>query len=230
MVDSALSSPFFQASSFFNAVSESDKMISENQLLKNRIYQLKDLNDEISNLESENQQLKSLLNFQNSFSSSLKITSKVLNRNTIAWYDSLTISAESNDNFSDNMLVVANGGLIGFITSHTDQSAEVSLLTNETLTSNITVKVKTSSGDVFAVLTGFDKKNGAFILKELNREIDLTEDEQVVTSGLGDYPVSGIPVGRIQSIKAADNLLSTEVLVKPSASFDVIQYVMAIGE
>lgn len=230
VVDSVVSVPFQFSSNFVNGIRQSSEIFQENQVLKEKIYSLEENEETISNLKSENEELRSLLNLQSSITSLNKVTAKVINRNTVSWSDQLTISAGKVNGVSDNMLVIGNGGLVGFISDLSDRSSQVTLLTNEKLSKRITVKISTSSGEVFAILTGFDSKEGTFLLTELNSDFSITEGDEVLTSGLGDYPVAGLPVGEVLSVKESSNLLSKEVTVKPAANFSTLQFVTVLGD
>lgn len=231
MVDNVVSRPFLALQNLTSSVHDLAKTYQENQTLKSELYDLKEMKNELSSLEEENNQLRQQLDLKGTLLSDFKVSANVINRSPLAWLDSLMIGIGASASVKEDMLVVANGGLIGAIYQVNQNSSIVHLLTNEKNTSEITVKIQSETGDVFGVLEGYSKQEEAFIIRQLNNNaIEIKEGAQVSTSGFGDYPVANIPVGTVLSVSEEGGNLSREVYVKPAADFSSIQVVTVVGK
>ena len=230
LVDNIVSRPFQALQSMTSSINDLVGAYKENQSLKSELYTMGEMNNELSSLKEENSQLRQQLDLNGTYLSDFKKSANVINRNPLAWLDSLTIGIGSSASVKNDMLVVANGGLIGYINQVNKNSSVVNLLTNEKNASEITVKIQLDAGDVFGVLEGYSTKQSAFIIRQLNNNsLDIKEGTLVSTSGFGDYPVANIPVGTVQSVSEEDGNLSREVYVKPAADFSSIQVVTVVG-
>lgn len=230
LVDNIISRPFQVLQSMTASVSDLVGAYKENQTLKSELYSLEEMNNELSSLKEENSQLRQQLELNGSYLSDFKKSANVINRNPLAWLDSLTIGLGSSAAVKEDMLVVANGGLIGSLSQVNANSSVVNLLTNEKTSSEITVKIQTEAGDIFGVLEGYSSKESAFVIRQLNNNsLDIKEGTTVSTSGFGDYPVANIPVGTVKSVSEEDGNLSREVYVTPAADFSSIQVVTVVG-
>lgn len=230
LVDNIVSRPFQALQSMTSSINDLVGAYKENQSLKSELYTMGEMNNELSSLKEENSQLRQQLDLNGTYLSDFKKSANVINRNPLAWLDSLTIGIGSSASVKNDMLVVANGGLIGYINQVNKNSSVVNLLTNEKNASEITVKIQSDAGDVFGVLEGYSTKQSAFIIRQLNNNsLDIKEGTLVSTSGFGDYPVANIPVGTVQSVSEEDGNLSREVYVKPAADFSSIQVVTVVG-
>ena len=230
LVDNIVSRPFQALQSMTSSINDLVGAYKENQSLKSELYTMGEMNNELSSLKEENSQLRQQLDLNGTYLSDFKKSANVINRTPLAWLDSLTIGIGSSASVKNDMLVVANGGLIGYINQVNKNSSVVNLLTNEKNASEITVKIQLDAGDVFGVLEGYSTKQSAFIIRQLNNNsLDIKEGTLVSTSGFGDYPVANIPVGTVQSVSEEDGNLSREVYVKPAADFSSIQVVTVVG-
>lgn len=230
LVDNIVSRPFQALQSMTSSINDLVGAYKENQSLKSELYTMGEMNNELSSLKEENSQLRQQLDLNETYLSDFKKSANVINRNPLAWLDSLTIGIGSSASVKNDMLVVANGGLIGYINQVNKNSSVVNLLMNEKNASEITVKIQSDAGEVFGVLEGYSTKQSAFIIRQLNNNsLDIKEGTPVSTSGFGDYPVANIPVGTVQSVSEEDGNLSREVYVKPAADFSSIQVVTVVG-
>ncbi len=97
---------------FFESFSNMRTAVTENDQLRERVMQLEGEVRQSETLTTENERLKTLLNFQNE--SKYKILpARVIGRDPSTWFDSSTINRGSLDGVKLNMPVVTNGGLVG---------------------------------------------------------------------------------------------------------------------
>ena len=229
LVDRLVGSPFAFVADKKEEMSDLMFTYRENQQLKKNLYEIEEKAGKADSLEDENEQLRKLLEFKEADKNQIQIASEVIARTPASWKNELTIDKGESDNVTDAMLVVANGGLVGSVSETSSQSSLVSLLTNEENSTKISVRIQTKSGPVYGIITGYDEKNSAYIISQLNSAEDIKEGDEVATSGLGAYNAENIPVGKVLSVSEAKDQLNKIVLVKPAADLSDIRAVMLVG-
>ncbi|CEL91470.1 rod shape-determining protein MreC [Streptococcus sanguinis] len=228
-VDRLVGSPFAFVADKKGEMSDLMSTYRENQQLKKNLYEVEEKAGKADSLEDENEQLRKLLEFKEADKNQVQIASEVIARTPASWKNELTIDKGTSDNVTDAMLVVANGGLVGSVSETNSQSSLVSLLTNEESSTKISVRIQTKSGPVYGIITGYDAKNSAYIISQLNSAEYIKEGDEVETSGLGAYNAENIPVGKVLSVSEAKDQLNKVVLVKPAADLSDIRAVMLVG-
>ena len=200
----------------------------ENETLKGTIYNLEENANISDSLKLENEQLRSLLELRNNDQSAVKIAAEVISRSPSTWKNELTLDKGQSRNVTTSMLAISNGGLIGAVSSVSDSSSVVSLLTNEKNNNSIAIKIQTKTGFAYGIIVGFDTEKSAFIVSQLNTVDGIEEGATVTTSGLGSYNAENVLVGQVLSISAGKDQLNKEVLVKPAADLSDIQAVLLV--
>lgn len=229
-LDSVISKPFQQIISTSQSLYQLSNVYNENIKLKSTLYEINYRENEMDSLKKENLELKNMLNIETNNFSGKQIMSEVVFHNTVSWMDNLEVNSGKNKGVSSNFLAVANGGLIGWVSDVKNTTSRVELLTNSSQNVNLTVKIRTKSGDVYGVLEGYDEKKSSFIVGKLNNDLKIDEGDTVSTSGLGDFTVADLPVGSVLSFSDSSvSSLERKILVKPFANFSSLNYVVLIG-
>ena len=229
--DQAISIPFSVIESRSNDIKNLSKINDENISLKSKIYQIDINHSKLNRLESENKELKDLLNLKNSVSGSKQVVGEIVDRNYSSWNEQFVIDKGSSDGISDSMFVLSSGGVIGVVDNLEKNSSRIKLLVGNDISSqHLTLKIEDKTQSIFALLIGFDDKTGEFRLLQIGDSVDIKKGSLVSTSGLGKYKTSDLPVGTVSSVKKASDQLGQEIRVKPKASLDVNRYVLLIGE
>lgn len=228
--ENILSTPITVFSQFTSNVSSLFDTYAENQQLKVAITKLENQEILLSALESENQSLKEVVGMKENLNANKFLTTKVISRSPVSWLSSLKIKNSVDSNLSEGMLVLANGGLVGQITSLTPDFASISLLTDAKQAQQIPVKIKNTDKEVFAILSGFDESKQAFVLNQLSVKDSVEKGSDVVTSGLDGKTQSELPVGKVVSVENAADSLSKNIYVTPTADFSKIEFVSILGE
>lgn len=135
--------------------------------------------------------------------------SKVMLQNIYDFYNKITINKGTNSNIEKGQAVINEKGLIGIINKVSNNSSEVNLITNPN--TSISVKVNNSYG----ILTTKDNK---LIVKNIKTNNEITEGEQVFTSGLTDIP-EGILVGTVKSVTKSS--LELEYILEITSAIDI---------
>lgn len=192
------------------------------ELEKNNIESLS-LNKEIL---KENEELKNLLELNNSLSDREYINATVINRNVGYWFNEITINKGSNDNILEDMAVISSKGLIGKTIKVSNNTSVVKLLTNENIENKISVKIEYEGKFIYGLLSGYS--DGYFIVDGISTNFDIKEGSMVTTSGLSDIFPSGILIGYVAEITTDNFDLAKTLKVKSDVDFNDIYYVTVL--
>lgn len=228
-VDSVVSIPFVALTKSHNVISDLLSTYSENRDLKKSLSSLQNQSAVISNLQEENDSLRASLNLSDKLSRDNVITAEVSMRPSVNWLKELTINVGKSKNVSKSMLATSNGGVIGFVTTVYDDSTTISLLSGSLSDTYLASSVISEDGNqVFGIISNYDNKKKLLKMTQLNSSENIKTGTEVVTSGLDDVSVKGVPIGTVESVSDYEG--NRTIFVKPYADFDKISYVTLVGD
>lgn len=228
-MDSVVSIPFVALTKSHNVISDLLSTYSENRDLKKSLSSLQNQSAIISNLQEENDSLRASLNLSDKLSRDNVITAEVSMRPSVNWLKELTINVGKSKNVSKSMLATSNGGVIGFVTKVYDDSTTISLLSGSLSDTYLASSVISEDGNqVFGIISNYDNKKKLLKMTQLNSSENIKKGTEVVTSGLDDVSVKGVPIGTVESVSDYEG--NRTIFVKPYADFDKISYVTLVGD
>lgn len=228
-VDSVVSIPFVALTKSHNVISDLLSTYSENRDLKKSLSSLQNQSAIISNLQEENDSLRASLNLSDKLSRDNVITAEVSMRPSVNWLKELTINVGKSKNVSKSMLATSNGGVIGFVTKVYDDSTTISLLSGSLSDTYLASSVISVDGNqVFGIISNYDNKKKLLKMTQLNSSENIKKGTEVVTSGLDDVSVKGVPIGTVESVSDYEG--NRTIFIKPYADFDKISYVTLVGD
>lgn len=228
-VDSVVSIPFVALTKSHNVISDLLSTYSENRDLKKSLSSLQNQSAIISNLQEENDSLRASLNLSDKLSRDNVITAEVSMRPSVNWLKELTINVGKSKNVSKSMLATTNGGVIGFVTKVYDDSTTISLLSGSLSDTYLASSVISEDGNqVFGIISNYDNKKKLLKMTQLNSSENIKKGTEVVTSGLDDVSVKGVPIGTVESVSDYEG--NRTIFIKPYADFDKISYVTLVGD
>ena len=228
-VDSVVSIPFVALTKSHNVISDLLSTYSENRDLKKSLSSLQNQSAIISNLQEENDSLRASLNLSDKLSRDNVITAEVSMRPSVNWLKELTINVGKSKNVSKSMLATSNGGVIGFVTKVYDDSTTISLLSGSLSDTYLASSVISEDGNqIFGIISNYDNKKKLLKMTQLNSSETIKKGTEVVTSGLDDVSVKGVPIGTVESVSDYEG--NRTIFVKPYADFDKISYVTLVGD
>ncbi len=227
-IQSVLSIPTTFLSSQKDSLSDMLSAYEENAELKRAILNLESISEDNSQLRKENESLRKDLQVVAAFPEKSFISSFVLVRTPVSWTKQLIVDAGTDAGVAEQMLVMANGGLIGIVTKAEAGSSTVKLLSNSDEFTKIPVKLTTDTGDVYGILSGYDTDSNSFIVNQLNATSEIAVGSKVVTSDLAGTTPSNILVGKVSAVKSTSNNLNRELFVEPAADFSTIYTVLLV--
>ncbi|HET8977920.1 MAG TPA: rod shape-determining protein MreC [Solirubrobacteraceae bacterium] len=156
------------------------------------------------------------------------VGANVIGRDPSLWYQQVTVDAGSDEGVHLNDPVVADGALVGDVTTVDPSVSIVTLLTDHAFAVAATVHDPAGDQGVLAPSVGNPNQ---LLLQDLPANAQIAVGEQVVTAGFKSGPLTdlypaGIPIGTVSSVNPTQLYNSNEVQVSPSADlrhFDSVQ-------
>ena len=181
---------------------ENNKTILKEKTLKREINYLKKQIKEYELAQN---------NIQIAGDSSL-ILSKISLRNIYNFYDYLVISTSSTVKNKDE--VINENGLVGFIYSHSKNTAKVKLLTGN---NKISVKIN----DSYGLLGNYNSRTKLFMVKTIKNVENIKEGDIVVTSGLASES-ENLYIGKVKKVNKKG--IEPIIYVKSDVDFNNLNY------
>ncbi len=224
-VQSASSSTSNGLVDFFRGLGDYKRVREENVALKTELGRLETFNSELLQYKVENEQLRNLLGVEQLNTDLTMANAEVIGRSIKDWYSAVTINKGYAAGIRENMPVVNYSGLIGRVTSVTQSTAEVILLTDSRYGA---VTVRTTETGYPGVLTGSKDGAGGMEMIQIPSTANIMEGYEVVTSGLGDMIYKNIKIGRIREIVNSGDGLMKKAIIEPYADFNNLRFVGVI--
>ncbi len=204
-------------------------LLDENQRLKELVNDLMVENTLLQQDKTELVRLQELYKLDKQYDAYHKVGANIISRDTNNWYSAFVIDKGERDGLKIDMNVIADGGLVGRITSIGPNWAKVtsiiddnSNVSGKTLSTSDTLMV---SGDLEAMKSGnirfsqlVDSKNAVGV------------GDKIVTSHISDKYLPNILVGYIYSIQSDSNNLTKSGFVSPAVDFEHLEEVLVILE
>ena len=202
------------------------RMAEENKDLKEQVALLKGQLYRQEELKQENERLKNLLQYQDTYSQYFETkTALVIGRDPGNWFGLVTLNKGSKDGIVKDMPVVTPLGLAGKVVSVSSNTSQVLLITDPR--SGVGALVQDSR--VPGVLEGTTAGSDETRLIHVPKDTQLTKGQVIITSGIGGNFPKGIPIGRIISIANEPTGLFKTATVVPFADLNRLEEVLVIS-
>lgn len=178
----------------------------------------------IEYLTSENNKLKDALNLKGTNNS--YVVSKIINRNVSSWFNKVSINKGKAEDIKNNLPVINNDGLVGFVTKSSTHVSEVTLLTSINDSNMQPVIISTSNGYVSGVLKKYDGKNNLFLVSDVMSKNDIKPGDKVMLSDYNNDSYNGIYVGMVVKEESSNYGLSRNVWIESMVNFDDLLYLV----
>lgn len=204
-------------------------LLEENARLKKEIAALTEENTLLQQDKYELNQLRALFAMDEQYGEYNKVGARIIGRDTGNWYSAFIIDKGENDGLSVDMNVIAEGGLVGRITSVGPTWSKVtSVISDNSSVSGMTL----STGDNLMVLGDLKlMATGCIAFSQLlDGKNEVKEGDKVVTSDISDKYLPNILIGYISSISKDPNNLTKSGLLVPAVDFEHLGEVLVITD
>ena len=217
---------FRPVGNFFSSLGELGSLRSKNAELEDTVAQLEAENREAQSLILENQELTAMLDLEDSWVVSERITARVIATGPTNFQWAAIIDKGRSDGIEPDMAVIAPDGLVGKVISASSHQSTVLYLIDPRGAAGARVSGGRDAGTV--------KGNGigeplTFVRVGVNA--DAAVNDSVVTSGYdgGIFP-GGIPIGYISDVGGDARQSTKEIEVEPYVDFTTLDFVQVLVE
>ena len=175
----------------------------------------------------ENENLKTLLDARDTYSSLEPVYAKVIARDAGPWFDTFSVNRGSNSGVTTGMAVVNGDGLIGRVYEvGLNYSKVISIIDSRSSVACLMQRTRDNG-----VLSGqLDSGTGSdscymYYLPAVN---SVTPGDRVITSGLDSMYPKGLLVGTVSEVSRQTETSSQYIVVTPLADFNHIEEVLVL--
>ncbi len=209
-----------------HSITSLGRMVEENKELKEQVALLKGQLYQQEELKQENERLKNLLQYQDTYSAYFETkTAAVIGRDPGNWFGFVILNKGSKDGIVKDMPVVTPSGLAGKVVTVSDKTSQVILITDPL--SGVGALVQDSR--VPGVLEGTTAGSDETRLIHVPKDTQLTKGQVIITSGIGGTFPKGIPIGRIVKVSDEPTGLFKTAMVVPFADLNRLEEVLVIS-
>lgn len=217
-----VSQRYFAAREFLTAPREASALQARIEELE---AQNAALQDQIITLQEEASEaviLRALLNFARTSPETSYVATSVIGLDPSPFVRSISLGAGSDRGLAYGMPVVSESGLVGRIIEVNATSSRVQLITDPQAA--VSVRLQSSRADGLVVA----QANGELQVEQISHEVEVSQGELVLTSGLGGVFPPNIPVGHIVSVRTRDFELFQQAVLEPAVDFEGLEIVLVI--
>lgn len=223
---SLFSVPAHFVTGIFDNVDSLLNTYKENQHLKGRLEEFAAVQAEVTDLRSENDQLKEIVGKEEDLRDYNPIQATVIARNPDQWEEKIILNKGESSGVEVDMAVMTAQGLIGKVSLVTATTATVELISTQNPNYRVSAMVIGGEEGVFGLIEGYDAERRELMLKRIDAQVELEVGQQVVSSGLGGIFPKGLIIGEITEITIDEFGLTQLAYVKPAADFTLLNHVM----
>ena len=220
-----------------NWVGDSFDAKSQNKQLRGDLLDARLRVAQLATAESENEQLRKLLNFGSSgrFPSGVSpVGARVIVRSPTDWFGTVNINKGTTSGVRLDQAVISGDGLVGRVTSVSAHAAQVTLLTDSSSGVAAMVVGRRVLGVVLS-RAGGEAGADDLLLAFIRQRGSVREGDMVVTTGTVADPgrvrsafPSGIPIGSVKQVDQEDRALYQRVHIRPYANVRDLQLVQVL--
>lgn len=204
------------------------ELLAENEKLKEQVNSLSYENKLLLQDKYELDGLRKLYELDQKYLDYPKVAARVISKDTNNWYNVFTIDKGTRDGLAKNMNVLAGNGLAGIITeAHYNYSVVRSIIDDNSSVSGMFIKTSDTciiQGDLQLM------DEGKIRVELINKNADVHDGDEVVTSHISPNFLQGILIGYISDIELdASNMTKTAYLT-PVVDFERLEEVLIITE
>lgn len=204
-------------------------LLDENMQLKETVAALTEENTILQQDKYELNKLRALFELSESYDTYNKVGARIIGRDTGNWYSSFVIDKGSDDGLAINMNVIADGGLVGRITSvGPNWSRVTSIISDNSNVCAMTIATEDNlivSGDLQLMTEGVISFSQLVDGKNV-----VQEGDKIVTSNISDIFLPNILVGYIHTINRDNNNLTKSGYITPAVDFEHLSVVLVITD
>jgi len=209
-----------------SAVRELGELRERNAELEDLVNRLTVENLRLAEVETENEQLRTMLAFAQTNPSfnfrGGQIVARVIGDSTSPFTHPIQIDLGEQHGIKQGMPVITDRGLVGRIFHVYPRTSDIMLITDPRSKVNVMTQASRAAG----IMRG--RVGELPIMELIPPEIEISEGEIIITSGLGGHFPKGLVVGQVVEVIKNDNLMFQSAVIQPTVDFDRMELVLVI--
>lgn len=213
-------------SSLWDAQTQYDELLAENEALRDEIRELEKLIGDAELYRAENIELRALLDIRQSYVDLAIDTATIIAWNDTNWASTFTINKGERDGVREQTCVITKDGLVGIVERVESTYSEVRTLIDTKFSAGVRLK----RTNLFAVVNGEFAlmKNGLLRMEMLPLDSDVKVGDQLVTSGTSDLFPPDLVIGTVTAVDTEDGGMTMYAEVAPEVELSKLTQVFVV--
>ena len=207
--------------SFFENINQ---LKAENEELKQKNSELEQTLREYEIVKNENEQLKQQLNLAEKYGEYTTVPGSIISRDISNYSKTVVINVGSDNGIKENMTVIADEGLVGYVVSVTSNTAKIQTIADSASATSCLASTTRDS----MICKGTVEKNSILKAEYISTDSNIIQGDSVETSGLGGIYLKGIHVGTIKKVVEGTNKTDSYALIETAGDFEKLETVLVI--
>ena len=201
---------------------------AENEELRAQLDSYQSENKMIMSDTNELNDLRKLYELDSRYPDYEKVAANVISKDSGNWFDTFILDKGSNAGIQVGCNVMAGNGLVGIVTEVGPNYSKVRAIIDDN--SNVSAMFLTNSS--LCTVIGDEKymDDGYIRVEHIDKDLDVSEGDELVTSNISDKFLPGITIGYVQNLTLDSNNLTMSADLVPAVDFDNIQTVLVVLE
>lgn len=201
---------------------------AENEELRAQLDAYQSENKMIMSDTNELNDLRKLYELDSRYPDYEKVAVNVISKDSGNWFDTFILDKGSNAGIQVGCNVMAGNGLVGIVTEVGPNYSKVRAIIDDN--SNVSAMFLTNSS--LCNVIGDEKymDDGYIRVEHIDKDLDVSEGDELVTSNISDKFLPGITIGYVQKLTLDSNNLTMSADLVPAVDFDNIQTVLVVLE
>lgn len=198
----------------------------ENTNLRKQVADLKHYKRTFEEYRQENKTLRDMLNLKQKDLDYDLEAAEVVGREPGNWFNVILIDKGLEDGIEENMAVIADKSLVGYVINSDKNFSKVLLITDDR--SSISAMIQRTRDNGILKGTIDPAPTGYVKMVFLPQDANIVKKDTVISSGLGGIIPKGIVIGEVVEVKKESYELMQYAIVKPAVDFQKLEHVFVI--
>ena len=215
-----------QAQNIYSYMFEHEKLVAENEALRQQIAEMNDLAREADAVARENERLRAVLDMTSTHEDYELVDTYIIGRSSLDWSNTLTINRGTDAGIDVGMCAItADREVVGLVTEAGSNYAVVKTVLDSTLEVSATIAASGYNG----MVTGdyIDGRKDMLRMEYLPSSALIKNNDQVVTTGSMVYPKNLI-LGTIVDAGFDETGVAKYAILEPAAQVGSLEQVFIL--
>jgi rod shape-determining protein MreC len=211
---------------FVAIFSEHDKLIEENEQLRDKVAELEKNMRDAEQAHLENEALKGMLDIKNNNPDFKFCPALVVATDHSGYSYTVTLNAGSADGIKRRDVVMTPDGVAGYVAEVGTTWCKVTTILDSSCEMGVMI---TRTQDIGVLEGDFSlASDGLCKVSYLSNDVQLSSGDSIVTSGIGGIFPAGLVIGNVQELKPEKHGISQYAVTSPAVDIENLENVFVI--